>query len=277
VSHNWVHDNANVGLWWDNNNIGFLIEGNYIADNFGHGIEYETSYNFRIADNHLARNAWGIGKPYQDRGDPFPQAAIYISESGGDPRLNGGVYGTSTIEGNYFVDNWNGVTLWENADRFGHDESANTSKGYTTLAIDPEGAWPSPDMSMCGADQIESTMARPWDCRWRTQNVHVLDNDFIIRDRAAMGCTGHACSQQAIFSNYGSVPAWSPYLGRVIQDGITHDQNNRFADNRYVGEWRFVAYEAVGPTLPMEQWQAEPYAQDEGSTLESAGTSSRES
>jgi hypothetical protein len=188
--------------------------------------------------------------------------------------LNGGVYGTSTIEGNYFLDNWNGVTLWENADRFGHDESANTSKGYTTLVIDPEGESPSPEMPLCGKSRSRRRSHVHGTAGGGTQNVHVVDNDFIIRDRAAMGCTGHACSQQAIFANYGTVPAWSPYLGRIIQDGITHDQNNRFADNRYVGDWRFVAYEAVGSTLPMEQWQAEPYAQDDGSTFERGGTSS---
>jgi hypothetical protein len=265
VSQNYVHDNQNVGLWWDNNNIGFLIEGNYIADNFGHGIEYETSYNFRIANNYLARNAWGIGKPYQDRGDPFPQAAIYISEAGGDPRLNGGVYGTSTIEGNYFLDNWNGVTLWENADRFGHDDTANTSKGYTTLVIDPSGAFGTTQMPKCSPDQINSTVSRKWDCRWRTMNVRVTDNQFIVRDRAAMGCVGSACAQQAVFSNYGSVPSWSPFLGRYIQD-LDHVQAGQCVRSEHVRRWLALrSLRGVGPTLSMAQWQAAPYSQDAGS------------
>jgi hypothetical protein len=72
VSHNWVHDNANVGLWWDNNNIGFLIEGNYIADNFGHGIEYETSYNFRIAEQPPGAQRLGHRQAVPGPGGPLP-------------------------------------------------------------------------------------------------------------------------------------------------------------------------------------------------------------
>jgi hypothetical protein len=264
VSHNWVHDNANVGLWWDNNNVGFLIEGNYIADNFGHGIEYETSYNFKIVNNTLKRNALGLGKQFQARNDPFPVGAIYISEAGGDARLNGGVYATSEIIGNVFEDNWAGVVMWENADRFGHDDSANTSKGYTTLLVDPSGAKPSSRMSLCADGSIQSAPYTQ-DCRWKTQNVHVTNNLFKL-DKAAVGCVTDLCGQQAIFSNFGIMPSWSPYKGTVIQNSITHRQNNVFRSNQYVGPWRFVGFQATGPTMGLTQWQAAPFNQDLGST-----------
>jgi hypothetical protein len=51
-----------------------------------------------------------------------------------------------------------------------------------------------------------------------------------------------------------------------VQDAIVPDQGNRFTENRYIGQWRFVAREAVGPTLSFEEWQAAPYSQDAGST-----------
>ena len=53
-------------------------------------------------------------------GDNFPDAAIYISESGGDARVPYDLVGSPTIDisNNLIEDNYNGVTLWENADRF---------------------------------------------------------------------------------------------------------------------------------------------------------------
>ena len=52
--------------------------------------------------------------------DNFPDASIYISESGGDARVPHDLVGSPTIDisNNLIEDNYNGVTLWENADRF---------------------------------------------------------------------------------------------------------------------------------------------------------------
>ena len=265
VTQNWVHDNAGVGLWADTNNVGFLFEGNLIEANLAQAILYETSYNFRIVANTIRRNAFHYGKEFEARGDPFPFPAVYISESGGDPQVNGGVYAHSEIAGNVFEDNWGGVVLWENADRFGHDESANTSKGYTTLAVDPTGTWQSPRMADCGATVIQAEPNYS-NCRWKTQNVSVTDNDFRM-DKAAIGCTTNLCGNQGLFSNWGTVPSWSPYKARVIQDAITFNQNNRFSNNRYVGDWRFVGHEATGTQLSWDQWRAAPYNQEAGSTV----------
>ncbi len=102
------------------------------------------------------------------------------------------------------------------------------------------------------------------DCRWKTQNVLVHKNDFHL-DKAAIGCTGTPCGQQGLISNYGTYPDWSPYKGRVVQHAITFNQNNRFANNRYSGDWRFAAYEP-GRLLNLATWQASPYGQDAGST-----------
>ncbi len=263
VTDNWVHDNAGVGLWADTNNVGFLFEGNWISDNRAQAILYETSYNFRIVNNTIRRNGFHYGKEFEARGDPFPFPAVYISESGGDTRVAGGLYAASEISGNVFEDNWGGVVLWENADRFGHDESANTSKGYTTLAVDPTGTWRSPRMADCGPGVIDPEPNFS-NCRWKTQNVSVTNNDFRV-DKAAIGCTSN-CATHGLFSNWGTIPAWSPYKARVVQDAITFRQNNRFSNNRYLGDWRFAAYEAVGNPLRFDQWQAAPYNQDGGSS-----------
>lgn len=272
ITDNYVHDNYNVGLWADNNNVGFLIQHNYISDNRSHGIMYETSYNVRIINNTFLRNAIPVGQDFQSRNDPFPVGAIYISESGGDSRVAGGLYAASEVSGNMFDNNWGGVAMWENADRFGNDGSANTSKGYTTLVVDPTGVKPSPYMYLCGDPATGGLInVAPYysDCRWKTQNVAVTNNDFRM-DKTVIGCTTTYCGNQALFSNVGTYPTWSPYQGRVVQDAITYSQNNHFSGNRYVGDWHFTAYEP-GRILTSSVWQAAPYNQDAGSTF-STGT-----
>ncbi len=269
IVNNWIHGNHNVGLWIDNNNVGFLIEGNYIADNRSHGILYETSYNARIALNTFVRNAIGHGKEYQSRGDPFPIGSIYVSESGGDPRINGGTYATFEITANVFENNWSGVVLWENADRFGHDESANTSKGYTTLTVDMTNeGYNSPFMARCGDPATGGRITtEPFysDCRWKAKNVAITDNDFRF-DKATIGCTSDLCGKQGMFSNWGTVPTWSPYKGAVVQHAITSTQNNRFSNNRYVGDWHFTAHN-VGNVLGWDRWRKAPYNQDLDSVI----------
>ena len=124
VRHNWIHDNLSTGLWADTNNTGFVIEENYISNNMAEGIVYETSYNAGIRGNTFARN--GLGKGPANSG--FPTPALYISESGSDPRVTGVFNQTFEVSGNVFTDNWSGVILWENADRFA-GSAANTSTG----------------------------------------------------------------------------------------------------------------------------------------------------
>lgn len=259
VTNNYVHDNLNVGLWADTNNVGLLFQGNYISGNRSHGIMYEASYNARIENNTFARNAITQGQEFQSRNDPFPVGAIYVSESGGDGRVNGGVYQTFEISANLFLDNWSGVVLWENADRF-CGSPANSSTGYCTLG----GA---ATLTTCIPGLIT---APPFysDCRWKTQNVSVKGNDFRV-DRAAIGCTTDLCATQGVLSNYGTYPSWSPYQGRAIQDAIVFSQNNRFSANHYTGGWTFTAYE-TGRHLTWSQWTTAPYSQDPAGTYEGA-------
>ncbi len=252
ITHNWVHHNHGPGLWADTNNIDFLFEGNTIEDNDGHAIFYEISYNASIRNNLFARNALVTGRDFQSRGDPFPIGAIYISEAGGD----GAVAGTPTIDisANTFDNNWGGVVLWENANRF-CNSPANTSAGYCT---------PFATHADCSVPMIS---AEPWygKCRWKTQNVKVNDNVFSL-EKDGIGCDSNLCGRQAIFSNWGTYPDWSPYDGDVISKAVTFNQGNAFTNNTYIGPWRFTAFD-MSRDLSPPQWQAPPYGQDTGSTF----------
>ena len=56
-----------------------------IEANDGAAFIYETSYNAIIRNNIVRRNNCVEGQRFADRGDTFPFATVYLSESGGDP------------------------------------------------------------------------------------------------------------------------------------------------------------------------------------------------
>ncbi|GAB3008753.1 right-handed parallel beta-helix repeat-containing protein [Amycolatopsis acidiphila] len=256
VRGNWVHDNRGVALWADTNNNDFLIEGNVIENNDSAAIEYETSYNATIRDNTIRRNNWVDGRKYADRGDSFPIATIYISESGGEPRVPART-ASLDIEGNVLQDNWSGITLWENADRF-CNSPANTSSGTCTLV--------QPDAAKCAQPGI-ATEPLYSDCRWKTKNVDIHDNRFEL-DPAVVNCQV-TCGRMALLSNYGTYPDWSPYQGDVVQEAITSNQHNQWHDNTYSGPWTFVSSD-TSQILDSFQWQG-AQQQDQGSTFTKGG------
>lgn len=260
VVENWVHDNKSVGLWADTNDIDFLIERNYIENNDGEGIFYEISYNASIRENTLVRNAIVKGRSFAAEANRFPIGAIYISESGGDDRVSFRITGRPRIEvsHNRLEDNWGGVVLFENANRF-CNSPANTSSDYCTRVN------PAVDLASCSPDTIERP---PYysDCRWKTQNVVVRDNDFRLDARKLPGCDPAYCGQMALFSQFGTYPSWSPYKGTRVQESITFRQNNRWRDNRYVGPWVFRPYDTA-PVADFATWRGAPYRQDVSSTM----------
>jgi hypothetical protein len=256
VTDNYVHGNHGPGLWADTDNRGFDVEHNYFADNEGEGFIYEISYNLRLAENTFVRNGLVQGPKLAG----FPLAAVYVSESGADSRVPGPFGTTFAITGNDFVNNWSGVVLWENADRF-CNSPANASTADCTLVN------PKITLHSCDAANVAH---QPYysDCRWKTQNVLVSDNIFSF-SRAAIGrdCTpANFCGVNGIFSQVGSSPAWSPYKGTVVENHITYDQDNHFRDNVYRGPWLFMVHQQ-GEVVSWSKWQATPYDQDAGSTL----------
>lgn len=241
VTNNWVHDNFGPGLWADNNNAGFLFEGNLIENNDGVGLFYEVSYNFMVRNNAFKRNALVQGRARAERGDAFPSGAIYISESGGDARA-GSTYVQSEITGNLFEDNWDGIVLWENADRF-----CRPGEPFDTTN---------------GCPFFDHT----WGTRYKTQNIDIHHNEFRL-DKASIDCTNPRCGRMAVFSNFGTNPSNSPYLGTVIQNAITFEQNNRWSNNEYHGPWRFMPFD-MGRNIAFPDWQVSPYQQDADSTFD---------
>ncbi|MEU3597625.1 right-handed parallel beta-helix repeat-containing protein [Streptomyces sp. NPDC006798] len=254
VRGNWVHDNRGAGLWADTNNNDFRIERNLIEANDGAALIYETSYNAVVRENTIRRNNRVDGRRHAERGDSFPFATVYISESGGEPRIRAR---TDKIEiyRNVLEDNWSGITLWENADRF-CNSPANTSSGDCTLLVDKPERCVRPGI---GTAPLLS------DCRWKTQRVEIHDNRFVL-DKSAVGCTVK-CDRMAVLANYGTFPDWSPYQGEGVARAITHEQRNRWYGNVYVGHWHFVAHDP-SRVLDFGQWQSLPYQQDTGSTLD---------
>ncbi len=262
ITNNYVHDNKSVALWADTNDIDFLIQGNWIENNDSEAIFYEISYNVTIVDNVIKHNALQSGGSFAANGDDFPESAVYISESGGDCRVQSSVTGspTVTISHNLFLDNWGGITLWENADRY-CNSPANTSDGYCTM-VNPSVA----KISTCTSGNINNAPYKS-DCRWKTQNVTISNNEFHITPANVNNCNTAYCGHMAVLSNYGTFPSWSPYKGTVIQQAITFNQNNHWTNNKYYGPWQFVA-EETGSLKSWSTWRAAPYSQDAGSTIQ---------
>jgi len=254
VRNNWVHDNRGVGLWADTNNNDFLVEGNLIENNDAEALVYETSYNLVLRNNTIRNNAYVTGREFADRDDNFSVAAIYLSEAGGEPRVSAR---TNKIEvyDNNLQNNWSGITAWENAGRY-CNSPANTSTDYCTRLVT------SP--TKCSPPGINDTPLYD-DCRWKSQRLDIHDNTFSYAPDV-VGCSNGMAGRMAVFSNYGTVPDWSPYMGRVVQEAITSNQQNVWHDNTYHGPWTFVAFE-TGPGFSPAVWQAEPYREDPGSTF----------
>ncbi|MEW2283253.1 right-handed parallel beta-helix repeat-containing protein [Streptomyces sp. NPDC047841] len=253
VRGNWVHDNRGAGLWADTNNNDFRFEDNLIEKNDGAALIYEISYNAVIRNNTIRRNNWVEGRGSAERGDDFPFGTVYLSEAGGEPRV---AARTDKIEiyRNLLENNWNGITLWENADRF-CNSPANTSSGDCTLLVK--------DKARCAKPAIARAPLYA-DCRWKTQRVDIHDNRFVL-DRSVVKCT-EKCDRMAVLANYGTYPDWSPYKGKRVAEAITLEQHNRWHDNTYRGPWQFVVQDP-SRVLDRWQWQGPPYRQDTGSTF----------
>jgi hypothetical protein len=258
VTNNYVHHNKSVGVWFDNSNRGFLIEGNYIDGNDSQALFLEAGYDAKIVSNTIKNNTWKEGRSFV--GDSFALGTVYISENGSDPNLSPRYYPMS-ISNNYFENNWGGVVLWENSDRF-CGSPANTHGDYCTQYFG--GGY---DPAPCSQANI-GQLADKYKCRWSTQNVLVENNEFRIdKNVIGTGCAGaNWCGLSGIFSNYGTYPDWSPFKAWTIPDRITFSQNNVFRNNKYYGDWKFKLRDQGSNVVDWNAWRGAPYNQDAGST-----------
>ncbi|MEV0622320.1 right-handed parallel beta-helix repeat-containing protein [Nonomuraea sp. NPDC050404] len=269
ITDNYVHDNKGPGLWADTNNIDFLFEGNFIDHNDGEGIWYEISYNATMRNNTITRNAWVSGQ--RNQGSPGP--AIYLSESGGDSRLASTVSGAAAIRiyDNLIKDNFSGVSIFENADRF-CNSNGNTSSGYCTPLVKPTHI-PEP-YDKTHTNPINSSHPcytsiknEPYltDCRWHAKNIEVRNNEFRF-DKTVVPCAGPFCGAQALIAaGIDDIP-WSPYTAAGVLNDVMYKNNNKFRDNQYHGDWRFA--KGYGDTVSFNSWRAAPFNQDAGSTFD---------
>ena len=279
ITNNYVHDNRGPGLWLDNNNRRFVIENNYISDNDGQALFIEAGYDARVRYNNFRNNAHVTGREFQSDGDPFPIPAIYISESG-SPASYGLLTVPMVISHNHFENNWGGVALWENSDRY-CSSGAHTHPPFCTIKIDLY------DDTPCETDvddDIPDSIDK-YRCRWSTENVIVENNEFKInKTTIGAGCAGgDFCGINGIFSNTGSYPEFPGY---EIPWRLTFQQQNIFRNNRYVGDWHFAGFETTRPDggrVTWQDWTAPPppippefnhdnrpetFGQDAGSTFE---------
>ena len=56
IRYNYVHDNQGVGIWFDTDNTGTVIDGNYVANNTQTAVMDEASYGATISNNTIIGN-----------------------------------------------------------------------------------------------------------------------------------------------------------------------------------------------------------------------------
>lgn len=260
IRGNYIHNNWGPGGWADTDNANTTWTDNVIADNESVGIIEEISYNFSITDNYLVNNGWtdGLGNPR------FPQAAIYISESGSDTTFGGvppcpeitcaqqGSYPSqSIVRGNVLVDNGGSIFLWQNSNRDCGDGSdgvctlvgSRSSSPFTIPACKANLRSAAVSISTYAGKKTGFPLQDWWDgCMWKTENVSVDHNTIKFNPAHIMGCTHTAwpdCGAGGIFSEYGG-PAGPG--GWVVPTSLTFFQNDLWSSNVYAGPSAFFAW-----------------------------------
>src|SRR5579875_3694507 len=261
IKDNYIHGNWGPGGWADTDNANTTWTGNTITDNEDAAIIEEISYNFAITGNYMARNDLtdGLNNPQ------FPQAAIYISESGSDTMFGGvpacqeaacagqGSYTRqSVISDNTLVNNGGSIFLWQNSNRYCSDSSDGSctlvaggrSGPFTVSAC--KANLPSASVSTTTyAGNKTGTPAEDWrdGCLWKTENVRITGNTIDFDPAAITGCTKAAwpdCGAGGILSEYGPPPDKEP--GWVVPTQVTFLQGNTWSGNVYNGPSTFFAW-----------------------------------
>jgi hypothetical protein len=246
VTGNYIHDNESLGLWMDTNDTGFNISNNYFSHNWDVAIQYEISYNVSITDNTFVDNGWVAGPHNPGTG------AIEINNSGSDTRV-AGQYGTqSVVSGNVLTDNWGGIDIYDDANRFCGTRSDNTSTDYCTLVA------PSTySVSSCTThDTATATSSQNPDyydnCRWKSQNILITGNTVnFTPSNIGSGCTAaNGCGFVGVYSEYGT---YTPYTAYAIPLALVNSQNVMFSNNTYNGPLVFDSM-YQGNTVSWAQW-----------------------
>jgi parallel beta-helix repeat protein len=261
ISRNNIHDNWGPGAWVDTNNANTTFTGNVFIRNEGPAIIEEISYNFAIIGNYIAGNDLIDG--LNNAG--FPQAAIYVSESGSDS-VFGGVPACaealcsrqpayprqSVIRGNLLVNNGGSIFLWQSSNRYcsdGFDGPCPLVAGGASGPFTPDNCKAnlpsaSVDTTTFTGEKTGTPQQDWWDgCLWRTSNVLVTRNTIDFNPAHIFGCNASSwpdCGAGGIFSQYGSPPNNRP--GWTVPTQLTFYQNNLWSRNTYNGPSTFFAW-----------------------------------
>jgi len=184
----------------------FEIADNYISGNYSNGLIYEISYNAQISGNTFVKNGIGSGP---GKSAVSRRGAIYVSESGGGRQgCRASTAGSLTITHNTFVNNWSGVILWENANRF-----LQFGGQHERRVLHPRRP---PARSPWNRAMPRNIDKQPYidDCRWEDAETCPVDHNVFDFNAAAVSRSCSAatgCGFQGVFSEYGTFPKWSPY------------------------------------------------------------------
>ena len=150
------------------------------------------------------------------------------------------------------TDNWGGIDIYEDADRYCGTQSDNTSTDYCTL-VNPSVY----NVSSCTAnDTASATPSQNPDyfdnCRWKSQNILVTDNTInFTPSNIGSDCTAaNGCGFVGVYSEYGTYP---PYDGYVVPLNMVNNQNVVFSDNTYNGPLVFDSLTQFN-TVSWAQW-----------------------
>ncbi len=262
VTKNSVHHNNGVGVWLDNNNVDAHVTDNDIYDNEAEGIVLETSYNSEVSRNHLRHNAWGAGRR-RSQSDRFPDAAIFVSNSGGSQMLPGSPM--IDVSDNDVIDNFNGVTVFQDANRF-CGSSTDTSVGSCTLTGGSLG-WCADALQ--GAEDAQAVLDT---CHWNTTAIRVHHNTFVADLPEFQQCISR-CARNAIVATDANTTATirlpngntestsNPVTPSDVRQRLTSPGAVDFSGNSYRGNWSFSLGTAEDVS-DVEQWRQSGYDQD---------------
>ncbi len=130
VTGNYIHDNENVGIWADTDNTGLDISRQLHLEQLRRGCHLRDQLQRLDRRQHL--------HPQRRRRRPdepeLPHRChLHIGVRLRQPRWQVPTSNTFSITGNVFTDNWSGVVLWENANRFCGPDSPDNAGSLCTL------------------------------------------------------------------------------------------------------------------------------------------------
>ena len=145
IGNAFVDDSPAGGnpVWLDNGNSGTLISGNYFYMSYGSAIVSETGFDLDVIGNLFRDDGWGRGSGGCANNC---DGAVNINSSGGFNVLGSRYENQVLISGNQFVDNWEGIDVWqsgarscENSGEGSPNDSAYCSGGFPNSASTASG------------------------------------------------------------------------------------------------------------------------------------------